>query len=203
MNTNRFSHILLICCVTIAFGCQEKPKNSFAQNAHEESMRTFLVAMEKEKNRAEQFDSLFYGIHFKMTLPQFHGHCNAMYKKGLFDGNNNYEVIINLKKGFEKPVDLIFSPTFDEPFIKLLKVRFSYTNSSVFDQKTGSDVLIEELLEEMMEWYGGSDFLEISPKYPYEKPYYIKLDGNRKITLKEGDSYREVIALYEDLKPLY
>ena len=203
MKTHKIVQILIICSLLLALGCKENANKSLAINSFEEGMQVYQNTLKKETQKEQQFDSLFYGIHFKMTVGSFHEHCNTMHKKKIFDGNNNYEIVIGLVEGFKGPVDLIFSPTFDEPFVKILKARFLYKHVSVFDLESASDKLMPEVIQKMMQWYGGNDFIKIPPKYIYEKPFYIKVDGNRKITLKESDSYREVLATYEDLKPLY
>ncbi|MBQ4913793.1 hypothetical protein J8L85_05050 [Maribacter sp. MMG018] len=190
--------VLAIYGLVSLSGCKDRNENRYA-----DAMLDSQRIMEEELRKEEQVDSIFYGIHFKMTQGQFHEHCNEMHKKGIFNGNSNYEIFIKINEGYKKPVNLVFSPVFKEPFVKKLKVRFSYADVSVFDKTYASDILITEVVREMKKWYAGNDFVKIPAKYPYERPSYIKIDGNRKITLTESDSYREVIGVYEDLKPLY
>lgn len=196
--------MLIVSPVVMTTGCGGvETINEKALKDYRTGLRSYLKILQKEIEREEEFDSLFFGVRFKMTANMFYDHCNEMHKQGIFDGNYNHEVIVDLTEGFKRPVNLIFYPRFNEPFIELVSARFTYTNASVFNKAHGSGILIKELVREMMKWYGGRDFIRMPPKNHFDMPSYVKLDGNRKITLMQNESLTEVVAIYEDLKPLY
>ncbi len=195
--------VFIICLFVVGSRCSEKTEQEKTLHAYEKGFNEYLQVLEEESQREETFDSLIFGVHFKMTQNMFYAYCHDMHLKGIFNGTSNYQVVVRLTEGFKRPVDLIFFPRFDKPFIEFLQARFGYASASAFNKDHGSGVLIEEVIREMMKWYGGRDFVKIPPQYSFGKPYYIKIDGNRKITLRENDSLTEVVAIYEDLKPLY
>lgn len=195
-----------VAFLAVCFSCKDKGNDDIntAIEHHKEAMSIYYDTQNKELEKDIKRDSIFFGVHFKMTSAKFFEHCHGMLKKGIFNGNYNNEVIVELDKGFKKKVRLVFYPKFDQPFIQSLRARFSYKNSSVFNRKDeGSTVLLAELKKVMIDWYGGNPFIEIPPKNAFERPTYVKIDGNREITLREDASLKEVIAIYTDLKPLF
>ena len=189
--------------VIVVIGCKQKTAKEMLLETHEEGIKIYEKLLQEETQKEEVYDSLFYGVRFKMTQNSFYIHCNEMHKKGVFTGNYNYQVVVKLTEGFHKPVNLTFYPRFNKPFVEYMVTEFVYDNASVFSKEDFSDKLIKEIKKEMMKWYGGNKFIELPSKYAYSRPTYVKIDGNRKITLEEDDTRTSVAAIFEDLKPLY
>ncbi|WP_421801345.1 hypothetical protein [Flagellimonas sp.] len=196
--------IVAVTFLVLVFSCKGKEDKNTPLKRHQEAILAYHDLQERELATEVMADSVFYGVHLKMTSTNFFEHCQGMLEKGIFDGNYNNEVIVALDKGFKKKVKLVFYPKFNKPFIESVQARFSYMNSSVFNRKEeGSAVLMEELKKVLLQWYGGNPFIAIPPKNAFDRPIYVKIDGNREITLKEDGSLKEVIAIYTDLKPLF
>lgn len=196
--------IVAVTFLVLGFSCKGKEDKNTPLKRHQEAILAYHDLQERELATEVMADSVFYGVHLKMTSTNFFEHCQGMLEKGIFDGNYNNEVIVALDKGFKKKVKLVFYPKFNKPFIESVQARFSYMNSSVFNRKEeGSAVLMEELKKVLLQWYGGNPFIAIPPKNAFDRPIYVKIDGNREITLKEDGSLKEVIAIYTDLKPLF
>lgn len=194
--------IPIVCCLSFLVGCTPSEKTK-ALMAYEQGLVSYADALEEELQREEMFDSLFHGIRFKMTQNTFFDYVQKKHLEGLFTANSSFEIVIDISEGFKRPVNFVFYPKFNKPFIELIPARFSYVNVNLFDKNYGSGVLIQEVAREMMKWYRGRNFIEIPPRNLFERPSLIKIDGNRKIVLKENESQTEVIAIYYDLKPLY
>ncbi len=172
--------------------------------AHGEDVHeVYLNLLKKESKKKEQVDSIFYGVYLKMTLSSFYDHCNNMFKKGVFDGGYDYQVVVKLNEPFERPVKLMFYPSIDKPLISKLKCSFSYMNANILNKADRADVLIKELIPTMMTWYGGNEFLEMPSGHPFKGPQYVKVDSNRKISVSESDNGTNIEVIFEDLKPLY
>lgn len=196
--------IVAVIFLVMVFSCMGKEDMDTPLKRHQEAVLAYHNLQERELGTEHLADSVFFGVHLKMTSANFYEHCQGMLEKGIFNGNYNNEVIVALDKGFKKKVRLVFYPKFNKPFIESVQARFSYMNSSVFNRKEeGSTALIKELKKVMLHWYGGNPFIEIPPKNAFDRPIHVKIDGNREITLKEDGSLKEVIAIYTDLKPLF
>lgn len=196
--------IVAVTFLVLGFSCKGKEDKNTPLKRHQEAILAYHDLQERELATEVISDSVFFGVHLKMTSANFFEHCQGMLEKGIFNGNYNNEVIVALDEGFKKKVKLVFYPKFNKPFIESVQARFSYMNSSVFNRgEEGSRVLLEELKKVMLQWYGGNPFIEIPPKNAFDRPIHVKIDGNREITLKEDGSLKEVIAIYTDLKPLF
>lgn len=195
---SRFTVLLFLLNACTNSGGHEKllkEKKDF-QQAYQELLK-------KESAKKDQVDSIFYGVSLKMSASDFYDHCNKMYKKGIFDGGYDMQVVVMLDKLFKRPVKLMFYPSFDKPFISKLKSHFSYKYANIFDKADRSGVLMKELIPLLMSWYGGNEFIEMPSDNPLKGPGYIKIDANRKLSVTESDNGTDVEAIYEDLKPLH
>jgi len=162
---------------------------------------TYQEILDVELAKDDRYDSLFYGIHFNMTTPAFLDHCFEMNQQKIFyQYGVGSEVIIKFEKGFKYPVDFVFFPNLEKHLIQELKGRFSYYGSNPFQKDRGSHVLIADLVRQMEKWYGGRKFIKMAASEKWLPEIYIKIDGNRKITLEENIITGEVNVLYEDLK---
>jgi hypothetical protein len=193
---------LISLTLLLFIGCGENRENRKLLIHDENENPTYQNLLKKESGKNEQVDSIFYGIYLKMTANSFYEHCNKMFKKGIFYGSYDYQVVVNLKEPFKRPVILRFYPTFDKPFISKLLCSFIYKGASLYKKLDRANVLMKELVPIMMIWYGGNEFIEIPSGHPLKGPKYIKVDANRKITLSENDNGTNVEAIFEDIKPL-
>lgn len=189
--------ICLFCACGVRSGSKQKVMSAADANAAYEQL------LKTESQRPDEMDSIFYGVHLKMTEKMFFDHCSKMFKKGTFTGGFDYQVVVQLGEPFSRPVTLKFYPTFEKPFISKLNCHFSFTNLNAFDKTDRADRLMQELIPVLMQWYGGNDFIGRASDSPIKGPEFVKLDANRKITASESDDGTTVNVVYEDLKPLY
>ena len=77
---------------------------------------TYQKVLQTESKRTEQVNDIFFGVHFKMTSAEFYAHCNNMFKQHIFDGGYDMQVSVKLDSLFNRPVKMMFFPSFDKPF---------------------------------------------------------------------------------------
>lgn len=186
----------------LLIACHEPTVKQKWTVADEESNMAYQNLLKREDQKNEKVDSIFFGLYFKMTTKSFYEYCNKMFKKGIFNGSYDYQVVVELKNPFSRPIILKFYPTFEKPFISKMLCLFRYKEMNVYKNTDRADFLMKELLPVMMKWYRGNEFIEIPSAIPLKGPKYIKVDANRKITLSESGDGTGVEAIFEDLKPL-
>lgn len=165
--------------------------------------KTYEEIQQEELAKEVRYDSLFYGIHFNMTTPAFLEHCWKMNQKKIFFQNGvKSEVVVKFDDEFKYPVTFVFFPNLEKDLIQELHGKFSYYGRSSFRKDRGAGVLIKDVVTQMEEWYGGRKFIKMPSPKKWEPDIYVKIDGNRKITLKEDQVTGEVDVLYEDLKKI-
>lgn len=162
---------------------------------------TYEDVLAEELAKDVRYDSLFYGIHFNMTAPAFLDHCFEMnQRKIFFQYGSGSEVIVKFDEEFEFPVEFKFFPNLEKHLIQELQGRYLYIGRSPFNKERGSDVLILDIVRQMEVWYEGRKFIKISPADKWLTDKFVKIDGNRKITLEQNQVTGEVQVLFEDLK---
>jgi hypothetical protein len=186
--TKIFSKVIgVLILFGLLFGCTQK--------------KTFDEVVAEELGRNVTHDSLFYGLHFNMTMQDFYDHSYVMNQKEIFFQNNmNVEVIVHYEEEFSAPVDFVFFPDTSFPTIQKVRGHMMFRQWAPFTKKYPASKLQEEIKEKMEEWYLGRDFMKIEhPKghWPYA---YAKVDGNRKITLYRSFDDQKVVVIFENLK---
>jgi hypothetical protein len=89
-----------------------------------------------------------------------------------------------------------FYPTFTEGKITEMPVRFKYNGWAPWNKKLSSDSLQLDVLNWYIIMYGDG-FMEV--EHPTRGKAYVKLDGNRRITLFKSDDMH-VWAVYTDMQ---
>lgn len=154
--------------------------------------------VKKELAKGTRVDSLFLGISFGMTSKTFYGYCWELNKKGIIsDGANNTMVLFKLDSGLKYPASMNFYPDFLDNKISHMRVNFQYNAWAPWNKAQFADSLLPDLLQLYKKWYpGGNEFIKITDKT--KGTIYVKVDGNRRITLGRYDDMI-VKADYSDL----
>lgn len=154
--------------------------------------------MEKELKSGKHVDSIFFGMYFGMLNKDFFAHCWEMNRKGIFtDGENNMYVLYKLKKELKYPASMNFYPDFYQNKIYKMRVNFQYEGWAPWNKQRYADSLLPDVLHMYKKWYSdGNPFISIKDKD--KGIIYIKVDGNRRITI--GKYNDEIVkADYTDL----
>lgn len=143
-----------------------------------------------------RYDSLFMGIYLGMSEKDFYTHCWMLNRERLIkQGSRNTTVEHALREDLKYPATMDFYPEFSQGRIVEMPVRFIYNGWAPWNKKLSSDNLKLDILK----WYKkiyGDGFIKV--KHPKRGIAYIKLNGNRRITIfKEDDMY--VWAVFTDM----
>ncbi|WP_301922167.1 hypothetical protein [Ferruginibacter sp.] len=152
----------------------------------------------KELAKGTRVDSLFLGISFGMTSKTFFGHCWELNKKGIIsDGSNNTMVLYKIDSALKFPATMNFYPDFIDNKVAHMRVNFQYNAWAPWNKAQWADSLLPDVLQLYKKWYpGGNDFIGLTDKE--KRTIYVKVDGNRRITLGKFDDM-VVKADYSDL----
>ena len=166
----------------LIFGCTQKAK--------------YDRKLKQELASGVRFDTLFMGIHFGMGQKEFYTHCWKLNQQGLIkQGIRNTTVEYKIKNELTYPATMDFYPEFAQTKIFEMPVRYVYDGWAPWNKKLSSDSLQVKVLR----WYEkqyGEGFMEV--KHPTRWIAYVKLDGNRRISIfKENETY--VWAIFTDL----
>ena len=151
-------------------------------------MRQYESLMQKEIASGKQADSIFFGIHFRMTSKQFFAHCWQLNKQGIFtDGINNMAVLYKLNNNeLNYDASLNFYPEFRDNKIYKMWATFQYNGWAPWNKHMYADSLLPDVLKLYKTWYKeGNPFMSIHDET--KGIIYVKVDGNRRITIGRYD----------------
>jgi len=143
-----------------------------------------------------RYDSLFLGLYFGMPEKDFYMHCWNLNHKGMIkQGESNTTAELELKDELIHPAVMDFYPKFNQGKISEMPVMFKYKGWAPWNKALSAD----KLQTEVQKWYEktyGKGFIKV--KHPIHGIAYVKIDGNRRITIfKENDLH--VWAVFTDL----
>lgn len=166
----------------IIFGCSPRSK--------------YEIRLKDELASGVRYDSLFLGLYLGMPEKDFYTHCWILNREGLIkQGPDNTTVEYELKDELKYPATMQYYPEFVQSKIFEIPVRFIYNGWTPWNKKLSSDNLEVDVLK----WYEkvyGDGFIKI--KHPKRGMAYVRVDGNRRITIfKEDDLH--VWAVFTDM----
>lgn len=153
----------------------------------DKDMDKYHSLVKKELAGDKRVDSIFLGIHFGMARKNFFAHCWEMNKKGVFrDGLNNMYVLYKLDKELKYPASMNFYPDFNDSTISKMRVIIQYDAWAPWNKRLYADSLLPDVLTMYKKWYSkGNPFIQI--KDEKKGTIYVKVDGNRRITIGKYD----------------
>jgi hypothetical protein len=158
--------------------------------------KTYERRLKRELASGVRYDSLFMGISFEMTTKQFYEHCWILNKDSLVkQGTTNMSVEYEIKNELKHPATMNFYPVFAEDKIVEMPVRFIYNGWSPWNKELSAS----NLALDVKRWYEGiygNGFITVT--HPMKGVAYVKIDGNRRITIyNENDLH--VWAIFTDM----
>jgi hypothetical protein len=152
--------------------------------------------LKKELASGVRYDSLFLGLYFGMPEKEFYGHCWKLNHNGLIrQGETNTTAEFQLKNELKYESAMDFYPKFNQGKIFEMPVSFKYKGWAPWNKKLSSD----NLLVAVKKWYEktyGKGFIEV--KHPLHGTAYVKINGNRRITIFKENDVR-VWAVFTDM----
>lgn len=144
-------------------------------------------------------DSLFLGLYFGMPQKDFYMHCWNLNRQGYIkQGSDNKTVEYRVKDELKYPATMNFYPAFVEEKIAEIPVRFIYAGWAPWNKTLSSDSLQIDVLH-WVEREFGDRFIKVN--HPKKGSAYIKLNGNRQITIFKEDEMT-VWAVFTDMSVL-
>jgi hypothetical protein len=173
----------------------------FMLMACSEDMDKYNSLVKKELASNKRADSIFFGFHFGMTQKNFYLYCWDKNREGIFtDGNDvtgNMTVMYKLHKELKHPASMNFFPDFHDSTIWRMRVNFHYDGWMPWNKVLSADSLLPDVLAMYKKWYsGGNPFIQINDEI--KGTVYVKVDGNRRITIRKYDDV-VVKADYTDM----
>jgi hypothetical protein len=152
--------------------------------------------LKKELASGVRHDSIFMGLYLGMPEKAFYAHCWKLNRQGLVrQGESNTTVRFEMKGNLKYPALMDFYPKFREGKIFEMPVRFVYSGWAPWNKEMSAEKLQKDVLSYYRKIYG-KDF--ISVRHPQKGTAWIRIDGNRRITIvKEDDMH--VWAIFTDL----
>jgi len=152
--------------------------------------------LKKEMARGVRYDSLFLGLYFGMPEKDFYGHCWKLNQKGLIkQGESNTTAELQLKNELVHEAVMDFYPKFKDGKIAEMPVTFKYKGWAPWNKTLSSDKL-QDAVEKWYEKIYGKGFIKV--KHPTHGLAYVKIDGNRRITIFKENDLR-IWAVFTDL----
>ncbi len=162
----KIGSIFIMASLLFAFACQ--PKSEY-QKLKETELSTGVV-----------YDSLFAGLSFNMTQKEFFDYCWDMNKKGIFINGTGSQVLYDVSQDFSRPTQVTFYPKYVNGKMLDMPLEFQYQDWALWNEETKVELLIEEVKEVLMTWYGGNDFIKMTSA-DGSTVVWVKIDGNRQI----------------------
>lgn len=166
----------VLIILLLIFGCSEDNK-----------MDDYSSLVKKELASKKRVDSIFFGFYLGMPRKQFYLHCWDMNKKGIFqDGTGNNYVLYKLDKELKHPASMNFYPDFNDSTIWKMRVNYEYEGWGPWTKHLSADSLLPDVVAMYKKWYiDGNSFIQVNDKK--RGLLYVKVDGNRRITIGKYD----------------
>jgi hypothetical protein len=161
--------------------------------------------VKKELASGKVYDSLFLGHKLGQTRKEFFDICWALNKEKIVANSGDFPYVqYNLSRNPmddpEKDITLLFYGDFNEEKVMTgMKLQFYYNAWSLWNKALQSDKLIHAVKDSLNAWYPGNDFIRVPIKKDSTE-LFVKVDGNRRITIRPLDDTRIVKAKIDDLR---
>ena len=174
---------------------------SVSCNPHSEHL--YYELEKKELASGVRYDSLFKGLYLGMPHEDFRDYCLEMHKArefregGLKSGS---WVEWKLPDELSYPAFINFYPEFKNDVISEMRAGIYYDNTLVFTKENPfhQDSLLHDVLHLMDQWYGPG-FIKVESPDKKGKDVYVKINGNRRITVFKGSSNYIIDLWFVDL----
>jgi len=164
----------------------------------------YSTLLKTEMAKGIVHDSIFLGLKLGQTKKEFFDTCLKLNKdRVVTNGADSFvEYILPIKAGgnSHQTITMLFYGIFNkENTMTGMKLQFSYDAWSLWNKSLQSDQLLLAVKDTLDDWYPGNDFIEVDIT-KNQKQLWVKIDGNRRITIKPFDDARIVKAQIDDLR---
>lgn len=165
---------ILMICLSLIYGCSKRSR--------------YDRKLKQELTSGIRNDSLFMGLYLGMPEKDFYMQCWELNRMGIVkQGPDNKTVEYQLKTELKYPALMNFYPGFADGRISEMPIRFIYSGWTPWNNKLSSDSLQVDILRWFRIMYGDG-YMKVD--HPEQGSAYVKLDGNRRITIfREDEMY--------------
>lgn len=152
--------------------------------------------LNRELASGARYDSLFMGIYLGMPEKEFYTHCWKLNREGLIkQGSSNLSVEHQVNEDLKYPTTMNFYPVFNQGKIVEMPVRYIYNGWAPWNKEYSA----ESLSLDVRNWYEqeyGNGFITV--KHPERGTAFVKIDGNRRITIYT-ENHMHVWTIFTDM----
>ncbi|WP_299529610.1 hypothetical protein [Ulvibacterium sp.] len=149
-------------------------------------------------------DSLFLGLRLGQSRKDFFEICWDLNREKKVTHSELFPFVkypLPKKKSLEAENDItmLFYGDFnrEKTVMTGIQLQFYYEAWALWNEAVQSDKLLLAVKDSLEKWYPGNDFLELKKD---SLQFFVKVDGNRRITIKPLDDNRIVKAKIDDLR---
>lgn len=164
--------------------------------------------VEREMSSGVIYDSLLFGMKFGQHRQEFYRKCWQLNQQGIISngpGNTSvkYELPLSEDDSLEKGITMLFFGDFNQGKIMTgMDLDFYYNAWSIWNKSLQSDKLLPAVMDSLKKWYPGNDFIKVPLKNDSVE-LLVKVDGNRRITIRPLNDDRMVKAKIDDLRYVF
>lgn len=165
----------------------------------------YAKLVHSEMARDIVYDSLFLGLKLGQTKQEFFDICWKMNRKKLVkQGPDNKFVQFSLPRksdvNSQSDITMLFYGRFNEEnSMTGMDLRFYYDGWSIWSEQLQSGRLLPVIKDTLMNWYPGNEFISVALGKD-DAQLLVKVDGNRRITIKPLDDDKIVKVQIDDLR---
>ena len=165
----------------------------------------YTQLVKREMAKGVVYDSLLFDMKFGQHKQEFFQKCWQLNQKGIISngpGNKSVKYMLpqQSETNTEKNITLLFFGDFNENKIMTgMEYQFYYNAWSIWNKKLQSDKLVPVVMDSLIKWYPGNDFIQVPLKRDSTE-IFVKVDGNRRITIRPLDDDKIVKAKIDDLR---
>lgn len=157
-----------------------------------EQKTEYQQMVEQELNKGIRNDSLFLGYRFGMERQDFFDHSWNLNQQKIITGGTYVEYKLD---ELSSTATMNFFPEFHDDKIYRIPIEVQYDSWAPWNKDLFADSLIVELVDLFEDTYGPGFIQTIHPDVG--KPSWIKVDGNRRISIYRKDDMKARIEFLD------
>jgi len=164
----------------------------------------YSTLLKTEMAKGIVHDSIFLGLKLGQSKKEFFDTCWKLNEERVVtngaDGFVKYVLPDRGGDDLDQSITMLFYGIFNkENTMTGMKLQFSYKAWSLWNKSLQADQLQLGVKDTLKNWYPGNDFIEVNIAKNQTR-LWVKVDGNRRITIKPLDDDRIVKAQIDDLR---
>ena len=171
----------------------------------------YARVLKAEMASGKVYDSLLFDMKLGDTRKKFYKDCWELNKQGkIWQSRDNKYVQLTLgsQDSTQSTITMLFYGEFDENEQMVgMRMKAEYARWAIWAPDYHSDKLILAMTDTLEKWYPGNDFIKMEYQ-DAAKPIWVKVDGNRRISMITEDEQQikiridDMNARLSDKKPL-